>query len=51
MIPVTDWFDDPEYDQPPWTADASWMRLYIIVGLIGVGTLGVIGGMLHVLPA
>jgi hypothetical protein len=48
---VTDWFDDPEDRQPSWAADETWMRLYIVVGLIGIGALGVIGGMLHVLPA
>jgi len=32
-------------------ADASWMRLYIVMALIGAGALGVIGGLLHILPA
>ncbi|MGH1574993.1 hypothetical protein ACRAWG_35565 [Methylobacterium sp. P31] len=48
---MTDWFDDPEVSQPSWAAEESRMRLYIAVGLIGIGALGVIGGMLHVLPA
>ena len=29
----------------------SRMRMYIAVGLIGIGMLGLIGGLLHVLPA
>jgi hypothetical protein len=48
---VTDWFDEHEDAQPSWTVEESWMRLYIVVGLIGVGVLGAIGGVLHVLPA
>jgi hypothetical protein len=50
-IRVTDWFDDPEHSPPSPTVEASWMRLYIVAALIGAGTLGLIGGMLHVLPA
>ena len=45
-----DWFDPPEDAHPP-SADASRMRLYIAVGLIGIGALGMVGGMLHILPA
>jgi hypothetical protein len=46
-----DWFDLPE-DAPPTSAtDESRMRLYIAAGLIGIGALGAIGGMLHILPA
>ncbi|MFB0493191.1 nitrate reductase NapE component [Methylobacterium sp. OAE515] len=48
---MTDWFDDPEDVQSSWTADESWMRLYIVVGLFGIEALGMIGGMLHVLQA
>ncbi|GLS73852.1 hypothetical protein GCM10007890_58670 [Methylobacterium tardum] len=48
---VTDWFDDREDVHPSWAADESWMRLYIVLGLTGIGALGMIGGMLHVLPA
>ena len=48
---MTDWFDDPENRPSSSMADASWMRLYIVVALIGAGALGVLGGMLHVLPA
>ena len=48
---VTDWYDDPENRPSPSTADASWMRIYIVVALIGAEALGVIGGMLHILPA
>ena len=46
-----DWFDLPEDTHPPSAADASRMRLYITVGLIGIGALGMVGGMLHILPA
>ncbi|GJE37097.1 hypothetical protein KHHGKMAE_1153 [Methylobacterium persicinum] len=49
--PVTDWFDDSDDAQPSRAADASWMRLYITVALVGIGVLGLLGGMLHVLPA
>jgi hypothetical protein len=46
-----DWFDEPE-DGRLWTAgDESRMRFYITVGLIGLGALGVVGGLLHILPA
>jgi hypothetical protein len=48
---VTDWFDDPEQAQTAAESRESWMRLYIIAGLIGIGALGVICGMLHILPA
>ena len=48
---VTDWFDDPDNRPPSPAADASWMRLYIVVALISAEALGVIGGMLHILPA
>ncbi|MGU3467835.1 hypothetical protein ACLBXO_23590 [Methylobacterium sp. C33D] len=46
-----DWFDLPEDTPPPTGADESRMRLYIAVGLIGIGALGMVGGMLHILPA
>ena len=48
---MIDWFKDPEVGQPFSEVRQSWMRLYIVAGLIGIGTLGVIGGVLHVLPA
>ncbi|MFB0491272.1 hypothetical protein ABIE45_003858 [Methylobacterium sp. OAE515] len=48
---MIDWFDDPEDGRFSPPAEKSWMRLYIVAGLIGLGTLGAIGGMLHVLPA
>jgi hypothetical protein len=48
---VTDWSDDHEHRRPSWAARESSMRLYIVVGLIGMGALGVIGGLFHVLPA
>lgn len=48
---MADWFDDPEHRPPSSAAGLSWMRLYIVVALIGAEALGVIGGMLHVLPA
>ena len=44
-----DWFDLPD-DEHPAAAD-SRMRLYIAAGLIGIGALGLLGGMLHLLPA
>jgi hypothetical protein len=44
------WFDLPEDVHPP-AADESRMRMYITVGLIGIGALGLVGGMLHILPA
>ncbi|MFC6743401.1 hypothetical protein [Methylobacterium tardum] len=47
---MADWLDDPEDGRSPPFAEQSWMRLYILAGLIGSGTLGVIGGMLHVFP-
>ena len=47
---MTDWFDAHEDIQPSWAVDESCMRLYIVVGLIGIGALGVIAGVLHVLP-
>ncbi|AIQ89499.1 MULTISPECIES: hypothetical protein [Methylobacterium] len=46
-----DWSDLPEDIPPSSAADASRMRLYITVGLIGMGALGMVGGMLHILPA
>lgn len=46
-----DWFDLPEDTHPSWAADESRMRLYIAVGLIGIAALGLLGGMLHILPA
>lgn len=48
---MTDWFDEQEDVQPSWTVEESWMRLYIVWGLIGLGALGALGGMLHVFPA
>ena len=51
MTLVIDWFEDPEDGRLSPSAEKSWMRLYIVAGLIGSGTLGVIGGMLHILPA
>jgi hypothetical protein len=48
---VTDWLDDPENRPPSPAADASKMRVYIALGLIGMGPLGLLGGMLHLLPA
>jgi hypothetical protein len=48
---VIDWFEDPEESRLSPYAEKSWMRLYIVAALVGFGTLGVIGGMLHVLPA
>ncbi|WP_279604365.1 hypothetical protein [Methylobacterium sp. J-070] len=32
-------------------AEGSRMRLYIAAGLIGFGALGLVGGLLHLLPA
>ena len=46
---MIDWFEDQEDGYP--SLGSSWMRLYIVAGLIGFGMLGLIGGMLHVLPA
>jgi hypothetical protein len=48
---VTDWFDDPENGPPTSAARLSWMLLYNVTALIGAEVLGVIGGILHVLPA
>lgn len=48
---LMDWSDLPEDIPPSSAADASRMRLYITVGLIGMGALGMVGGMLHILPA
>lgn len=48
---VIDWFEDPDVGQPLPEARHSWMRLYIVAGLVGVGAFGVIGGLLHILPA
>jgi hypothetical protein len=47
---VVDWSDYLDESRSV-SADRSWMRMYIAAGLIGMGTLGVIGGMLHILPA
>lgn len=47
---MVDWSDYLDENRPV-TADRSWMRVYIAAGLIGMGTLGVIGGLLHILPA
>ena len=46
-----DWFDLPEDTQNSSAAEGSRMRLYITVGLLGIGALGMFGGMLHILPA
>lgn len=46
-----DWFDPPDDSHLPSSADGSRMRLYIAAGLIGFGALGMIGGVLHILPA
>lgn len=43
-----DWFDPPENANPSAATGASRMRLYIVVGLAGLGALG---GLLHLLPA
>ncbi|MGH1573612.1 hypothetical protein ACRAWG_26865 [Methylobacterium sp. P31] len=45
-----DWFDPPD-NAHPFEADESRMRLYIAAGLIGIGALGMVGGLLHILPA
>lgn len=43
---------DPKDDAPASpVAQASRMRFYIAAGLLGFGALGVLGGMLHILPA
>ena len=42
------WFDLPEDAHLSAEPEASRMRLYIIAGLLGVG---VLGGVLHLLPA
>lgn len=48
---VMDWFDDSEDDHTSTIARNSRMRLYIVAVLIGFGALGLIGGVLHFLPA
>jgi hypothetical protein len=48
---VTDWLDDPEDDGRSSTNSERWIKLYITAALIGMGTLGVIGEMLHIFPA
>jgi hypothetical protein len=48
---VIDRYEDPEVDQPFSEARQSWMGLYILAALVGVGAFGVIGGLLHILPA
>ena len=45
-----DWFDPPD-DIHPSKAAESRMRLYIAASLLGFGALGLLGGMLHILPA
>jgi hypothetical protein len=47
---VVDWSDYLDESRFSETANRSWMRAYIAAGLIGMGTFGVIGGMLHILP-
>jgi hypothetical protein len=47
---VVDWSDYLE-ETRPLSADRSRMRIYIAAGLIGMGMVGAIGGMLHILPA
>ncbi|WP_267427636.1 hypothetical protein [Methylobacterium sp. GC_Met_2] len=47
---MVDWSNYLDESRPA-SADRSWMRVYIAAGLIGMGTLGVIGGLLHILPA
>ncbi|MCJ2138025.1 hypothetical protein MKK69_28925 [Methylobacterium sp. J-026] len=46
-----DWFDLPEDAQLTSETGASRMRMYILVGLIGLGAFGVVGTLLHLLPA
>jgi hypothetical protein len=46
-----DWFDLPDDTHRPADADQSRMRLYIAAGLLGIGALGMVGGLLHILPA
>jgi hypothetical protein len=46
-----DWFDPPDDTPRPADADQSRMRLYIAAGLLGIGALGMVGGLLHILPA
>ena len=47
---MVDWSDYLEEGRLELTGH-SRMRMYIALGLIGIGMLGVIGGILHILPA
>lgn len=46
-----DWLDLPDDLYPSADSDASRMRLYIAAALIAIGAVGLLGGMLHILPA
>lgn len=50
MGTVVDWSDYLD-ESSPLSGDQRRMRMYIAAGLLGMGTLGLIGAMLHILPA